>query len=277
MTTMTETLAYLHERITRRPRVMLVLGSGLGELADSIEDPVRIPFAEIPGFAPATVEGHRGMLVAGTLEGVEVIALQGRYHLYEGHPAAVVTIPVRAMAALGARTLIVTNAAGGLNPTFRAGDLMIIDDHINLMWQNPLIGPVVPGDVRFPDMSEPYDRELQAIAEQVALERGIRTVRGTYVGLSGPSYETPAEVRMLQKIGADAVGMSTVPEVIVARAAGVRVLGISLISNAAAGLSAKPLSHEEVVQAGLEARDRFISLVRGVLVEIGKLPETEPG
>lgn len=276
MTTMTETLAFLHERITRRPRVMLVLGSGLGELADRIEDPVRIPFAEIPGFAPATVEGHRGMLVAGTLEGVEVVALQGRYHLYEGHPAAVVTVPVRAMAALGARILIVTNAAGGLNRAFRAGDLMIIDDHINLMWQNPLIGPVVPGDVRFPDMSEPYDRTLQTIAEKVALERGIRTVRGTYVALSGPSYETPAEVRMLQKIGADAVGMSTVPEVIVARAAGVRVLGISLISNPAAGLSPTPLSHDEVVQAGLEARERFISLVRGVLLEIGKLPETEP-
>lgn len=275
MTTMTETLAYLHERITRRPRVMLVLGSGLGELADSIEDPVRIPFAEIPGFAPATVEGHRGMLVAGTLEGVEVVALQGRYHLYEGHPAAVVTIPVRAMAALGARTLIVTNAAGGLNPTFRAGDLMIIDDHINLMWRNPLIGPTLEGEVRFPDMSQPYDVELQRMTEEVARERGIRVVRGVYAALSGPSYETRAEIRMLRRLGADAVGMSTVPEVLVARALGIRVLGVSLISNLAAGMSDQPLSHEEVLQAGVAAAGRFASLVRGVLLRIGALPDVE--
>lgn len=262
---LTPTLEFLRERITRAPQVMLVLGSGLGALADEFEDPVAIPFADVPGFAPATVVGHSGRVVAGRLEGVECIALQGRFHLYEGHSAQVVTMPIRAMAALGASTLLITNAAGGVNPLFRPGDLMLIDDHINLMGRNPLIGAVVPGDTRFPDMSEPYDRKLQAIAEDIARERGIRTVRGVYCGLAGPSYETPAEVRMLATLGADAVGMSTVPEVIVARALGVKVLGISLISNAAAGISGEPLSHQEVMEAGRDAASRFGALVRGVL------------
>lgn len=275
ITDMTDTLTTLRERVTRRPRVMLVLGSGLGALAEEIEDPVRIPFAEIPGFAPATVKGHTGALVAGLLEGVECIALQGRYHLYEGHPPALVTLPIRAMAALGARTLIVTNAAGGINQTFRAGNLMLIDDHLNLMGRNPLMGPVVPGDERFPDMSEPYDRGLQRLAEETAVARGIQTVRGVYAAVTGPSYETPAEIRMLARLGADAVGMSTVPEVLTARALGVRVLGISLISNLAAGLSAAPLSHEEVVASGLEARGRFSSLVRGFLRGFASLPDLE--
>jgi purine-nucleoside phosphorylase len=179
------------------------------------------------------------------------------------------------MAALGARTLIVTNAAGGINHTFRAGDLMLIDDHLNFMGQNPLIGPVTPGDERFPDMTEPYDRGLQRLAEEAALERGIQTVRGVYAAVTGPSYETPAEIRMLGRLGADAVGMSTVPEVITARALGVRVLGISLITNLAAGISAAPLSHEEVMAAGLEARERFVALIRGTLLEIARLPDLE--
>lgn len=272
---LTHTLAFLHERLTRRPRVLLVLGSGLGALADEMEDAVRIPFAEIPGFAPAMVEGHRGVLVAGMLEGVECVMLQGRYHLYEGHPPEAVTLPVRAVAALGARTLIVTNAAGGVNRAFRPGDLMILDDQINFMWRNPLIGPAVPGDQRFPDMSEPYDRGLQKLAEAVALERGIRTVRGVYAAVSGPSYETPAEIRMLERFGADAVGMSTVPEALAARAMGVRVLGISLITNLAAGLTGSPLTHEEVVAAGLEAQGRFASLVRGILLRLGQMPDVE--
>jgi purine-nucleoside phosphorylase len=272
---MTETLAFLHERLTVRPRIMLVLGSGLGALADELEDAVRIPFAEIPGFPAATVAGHSGTLVSGRLEGVECIALQGRFHLYEGHPVELVTLPIRVMAALGARTLFVTNAAGGINRSFIPGDLMLIDDHLNLMGRNPLIGPVVPGDERFPDMSEPYDRGLQQLAEQVALERHVRVVRGVYAAVTGPSYETPAEIRMLATLGADAVGMSTVPEVIAARAMGVRVLGISLISNPAAGISATRLSHEEVVAAGIEARERFVSLVRGVVREIGMLPDVE--
>ncbi|MBI4410837.1 MAG: purine-nucleoside phosphorylase [Gemmatimonadetes bacterium] len=275
MPDLTPSLAYLHERITRRPRVMLILGSGMGALADELEEPVRVPFADIPGFAPATVAGHRGLLVAGRLEGVECIALQGRYHVYEGHAPDVVTLPIRVLAALGARTLLVSNAAGGVNPGFRAGDLMLLDDHINLMWRNPLIGAVVPGDERFPDMSEPYDRELQALAERVARAQGIRLVRGVYCAVAGPSYETRAEIALIRRLGADAVGMSTVPEVLVARALGVRVLGISLISNAAAGLTAKPLTHEEVLEASAAAAPRFGALIRGCLRELARLPEVE--
>ncbi|MBX6364138.1 MAG: purine-nucleoside phosphorylase [Gemmatimonadetes bacterium] len=275
MRSMTETLAFLHERLTERPRVLLILGSGLGGFADELEDAVRIPYAEIPGFPPSTVEGHKGQLVAGRAEGVECLALQGRFHLYEGHPPERLALPVRAAAALGARTLIVTNAAGGVNPAFRAGDLMLIEDHINLMGRNPLIGPVIPGDPRFPDMSEPYDRGLRAIAERVALERRIRLVRGVYLAVAGPSYETPAEVRMFRRLGADAVGMSTVPEVIVARALGVRVLGVSLITNAAAGVAATPLSHADVVAAGAEAAGRFTALLRGILTELQRLPDVE--
>jgi purine-nucleoside phosphorylase len=274
---LTDTLAFLRERFTRRPRVMLVLGSGLGALADELEDAVRVPFAEIPGFAPATVAGHAGALVAGRLEGGECVVQQGRYHLYEGHPAARVVTPIRVMAALGARTLIVTNAAGGINPSFRAGDLMLIDDHINFMGQNPLVGQLVPGDLRFPDMTEPYDGGLRRIAEEAGREREVETVRGVYAAVTGPSYETPAEIRMLGRLGADAVGMSTVPEVITARAMGVRVLGISLITNLAAGISPAPLSHEEVMAAGLEARVRFTSLVRGTLAVLSTLPDPELG
>jgi len=272
---LTPTLAYLRERITRRPRVLLVLGSGQGEAAADIQDPVRIPYAEIPGFAPATVQGHAGMLIAGTLEGVECLVMQGRYHLYEGHPPERVTIPVRVAAALGARTMIVTNAAGALRTTLQPGDLVILDDHINFMWRNPLIGPVVPGDERFPDMSRPYDSELAAIAERVALDAGIPLHRGVYCAVTGPSYETPAEIRMLQRFGADVVGMSTVPEVIVARAMGVRVLGISLVTNLCAGLSAQSLDHEEVLAIGAAAVPRLRTLLAGVLREIQRLPDVE--
>jgi purine-nucleoside phosphorylase len=262
---MQETVAYLRSRITREPRVMLVLGSGLGALADDMADAVRIPFGEIPGFHASNVAGHQGMLVAGTLEGVSAVAMQGRFHLYEGHSAQTAALPIRALRALGADTLIISNAAGGVNPELRPGDLMIIDDHVNFMWSNPLNGPVVPGDTRFPDMSAPYDAELMRIAEQVARANGMTPKRGVYFAVLGPSYETPAEIRMYAKLGADAVGMSTVPEVIAARAMGVRVLGISLITNAAAGLTGEPLTHDEVIQAGEEARPRFAALVRGVL------------
>jgi purine-nucleoside phosphorylase len=249
----------------RVPDVALILGSGLGALADEMQQATALPFADIPGFPKAAVAGHAGRLVIGTLEGVTCVALQGRFHLYEGHDAATVALPTRVMLGLGARTLIVTNAAGGVNRSFRAGDLMLIDDHINLMGSNPLVGPVVDGDTRFPDMSQPYDRALQQLAEEVALEARVRLVRGVYAAVLGPSYETPAEVRMLERIGADVVGMSTVPEVIVARAREVPVLGISLVSNAAAGISATPLSHKEVVEAGHEAQGRFAALLRGVL------------
>ncbi len=249
------------------PRVMMILGSGLGGLGDEVEDAVAVPFGEIPGFAASAVAGHRGRLVAGRLEGFPCVVMQGRFHLYEGHDPRRVGLPVRVLAALGARTLLVTNAAGGLDPRFGAGDLMLIDDHINLMGRNPLIGPAPAGEPRFPDMSAPYDRELQEVAARVALREGIGLRRGVYCALLGPSYETAAEVRMLQRLGAHAVGMSTVPEVIVARALGLRVLGISLITNPAAGLSPTPLSHADVMEAGRRASARFAALVRALLRE----------
>lgn len=258
------TVEFLQPRLPARPRVLLILGSGLGTLADELSSATSFSFDEIPGFARATVAGHRGRLVAGQLERVPCLALQGRYHLYEGHSADTVALPVRAAAALGADIMIVTNAAGGVNRTFRTGDLMIIDDHINFTWRNPLIGPVQGEEERFPDLSSPYDRELQALAERVARERKQRVVRGTYMAVLGPSYETPAEIRMCAAFGADAIGMSTVPEVLTARALGMQVLGLSLISNPAAGLG-EPLSHEEVIEAGRRASAAFAGLIRGVL------------
>ncbi len=246
----------------RRPAIALILGSGLGALADELDEPVVVPFAEIPGFPPATVAGHQGRLVAGRLEGRDVIALAGRFHIYEGHSADTVALPVRVSAALGARTLFVSNAAGGVNRTFRAGALMLIHDHINLMWRNPLIGPVRPGEERFPDMSDPYDPVLLGILRTCAEHLRLSVVEGVYAGLTGPAYETPAEVRMLERLGADAVGMSTVPEVIAARALQLRVAGVSCISNPAAGLSAAPLSHDEVLETTARVRDDFLRLVR---------------
>ena len=262
-------VAALRARITRVPDVALILGSGLGALADELGDATAIPFGDIPGFPQAAVAGHAGRLVIGELEGVACAAMQGRFHMYEGHDAATVALPVRALLELGARTLIVTNAAGGINRTFTAGDLMLIEDHINLMARNPLIGPVLEGEARFPDMSHAYDGHLRQLATRVAGEQSLQLMHGVYAAVLGPSYETPAEIRMLDRLGADAIGMSTVPEVIAARARAVPVLGISLITNLAAGLSPNPLSHEEVVAAGTEARGRFTRLIRGVLREIG--------
>jgi purine-nucleoside phosphorylase len=265
VTNISATTEFLRGRISGKPAVMLVLGSGMGALGDQIEKATRIPFGEIPGFAPSAVEGHKGMFVAGELEGVNVVALQGRFHLYEGHDASAAALPIRAMAALGARTLIVSNAAGALNTAFAPGTLMIIDDHINFMFRNPLAGPVLQGELRFPDMSQPYDVELQELAQRVALENAIPVTRGVYLAVLGPSYETPAEIGMFRKLGGDAIGMSTIPEVIAARAMGIRVLGISLITNAAAGSTGVPLSHQEVIDAGIEASGRFTTLVRGVI------------
>lgn len=255
----------IRARDARVPDVALILGSGLGALADELEDAVAIRFSDIPGFPEPGVVGHGGRLVIGILSGVTCVVLQGRFHLYEGHAASTVALPTRVMLSLGARRLLVTNAAGGINRSFRAGDLMLIEDHINMMGSNPLTGPVLDGEARFPDMSHAYDPDLLDLAADVAGAEGVGVVRGVYAAVHGPSYETPAEVRMLDQLGADAVGMSTVPEVIVARARNVPVLGISLISNAAAGISAAPLSHHEVVEAGREAGSRFASLVRGVI------------
>jgi purine-nucleoside phosphorylase len=265
-----DTITFLRERVTRAPHAILVLGSGLGGLADEIEDAVRIPFGDIPGFPRRTQElaGHAGALVVGRWNGVEVATMQGRFHLYEGWRPADVALPIRALAALGAEVMLLTNAAGGVRPGMTPGDLMIIADHINLMGANPLIGAVVPGEERFPDMSDPYDAEFRRIAEEVALELGIPVTQGVYTALSGPSYETPAEIRMLARLGADAVGMSTVPEVIVGRALGIRCLGISCITNLAAGLGGSKLSHDEVMEVGARVRDQLAALVRGVLPRI---------
>jgi len=243
------------------PVAAIVLGSGLGGLADRITNAVRVPFHEIPGFPPATVEGHAGALIAGLLDRQPVLCLAGRFHLYEAHPAAVAVFPVRLMHALGARTLIVSNAAGGIRRSFTPGTLMRIDDHINLMNRHPLVGPAHDGEPRFPDMSAPYDRAYAATLDATARQMGIPLDVGVYCGLLGPTYETPAEVRMLERLGADAVGMSTVPEVITARALGMRCVGVSLITNAAAGYTGQVLNHAEVLESARESAGRFQSLI----------------
>ncbi len=247
------------------PRVAVILGSGLGALAESVDRPVRLPYAKIPGFPRPTVHGHAGELVGGTLEGVPVLLQSGRFHLYEGHAPDMVALPVRVFAGMGIDTLVVTNAAGGLRVTFRPPLLMLIADHMNLMWRNPLVGAVATGEERFPDMSIPYDRGLRDLARQVARDEGIALEEGVYAGLLGPSYETPAEIRMLRRLGADAVGMSTVPEVLVARARGMRVLGISSITNPGAGMTTDRLSHDEVLQAGRQLAGDLERLIRGTL------------
>ncbi|MGE5761318.1 MAG: purine-nucleoside phosphorylase [Gemmatimonadota bacterium] len=249
----------------RSPKVGIILGSGLGHLADDVRQAVRVPYAEIPGFPQPSVAGHKGELVAGTLEDMPVLVQSGRFHLYEGHSVDVAGLPVRVFARLGVRTLIVTNAAGGVRPTFRSGTLMLIADHVNLMFRNPLIGPVLDGEERFPDMSDPYDAGLRALAREAAREAGIALEEGVYVGLLGPSYETPSEIRMLQRLGIDAVGMSTVPEVIVARARGLRCLGFSTITNLAAGISPTKLSHAEVLEVGGQVGRALATIVRGVV------------
>ncbi|MEX2179775.1 MAG: purine-nucleoside phosphorylase [Gemmatimonadaceae bacterium] len=248
------------------PRVGIILGSGLGGIASAIEGPTRIPYGDVPGFPAATIAGHAGELIAGTLSGTPVVALSGRFHMYEGHDAALAGFPVRVLHALGASTLIVSNAAGSARLV--PGTLMLITDHINLMFRSPLIGPVEDGDVRFPDMSQPYDPELRAIALRVAREQGIALAEGVYAGLLGPAYETRAEVRMLQTLGADAMGMSTVPEVVVARARGMRVLGVSCVTNFASGLAAAPITHDDVLETTARVAARLQQLVRGVVAAL---------
>ena len=251
------------------PVAGVILGSGLGGLARRIANPVRVPFAAVPGFPEATVSGHAGQLISGTLGGQPVIALAGRFHMYEGHDAALAGFPVRVLGALGAPVLFVSNAAGGIRPNLRAGDLMLIRDHINLMIRNPLIGPSESGDERFPDMSAPYDTGLSDSLRDRASALGFPLQEGVYCGLLGPTYETPAEVRMLSTLGADAVGMSTVPEVLVARAIGMRVAGISCITNLAAGISPHALSHADVLETTTRVAEQFESLVEGF---VGSLP-----
>lgn len=257
---------YIRQFLTGVPELALILGSGLGELADRMENPVKMAYGDIPGFPMSTVQGHQGRLVYGTLSGVSVIAMQGRFHYYEGHSMQAVTGPVRVFHELGVKTLMVTNAAGGVNTELRPGDLMLITDHLNLMGAHPLIGPNIgEWGPRFPDMSEAYSRQLQAVARQVAADRNISLREGVYAGLTGPSYETPAEIRMLRTLGADAVGMSTVPEIIVARHMGMRALGISCITNMAAGILDQPLSHDEVLETTEKAKADFTALMEGII------------
>ena len=260
--------AAIRGRIKVKPRVGIVLGSGLGGIADAIEQPIRIPYEEVPGFPPATVIGHAGELVAGTLAGTPVVALKGRFHMYEGHDASLAGFPTRVFRALGAETLIVSNAAGGAHVAMKPGTVMLIADHVNLMFRNPLIGALQPGDTRFPDMSEPYDAGLRELARSVAAEQGLELQQGVYFGLLGPTYETRAEVQMLAKLGADAVGMSTVPEVIVARAIGMRALGFSCITNLACGLAAAPITHDEVLETTASVAAQLQRLVRGIVARL---------
>ena len=265
-----EAVAAIRDRIRTWPRLGVVLGSGLGALVDAVDSPVMISYADLPHWPRSSVEGHAGRLVCGTLEGVDTLVLQGRAHHYEGYSMGRVTFPIRVMQFLGIDTLVVTNAAGGLNLSFSAGDVMLIRDHINLIGmtgQNPLRGPNDPSfGTRFPDMSQAYDSTLRALAQRVARDQGVELREGVYICLGGPSFETPADVRFLRLIGADAVGMSTVPEVTVAHHGGLRVLGLSGISNALPPEGvAHVTTHEEVLAAGRTIIPKMITIIRGVL------------
>lgn len=263
---------YIEERISIKPTIGLVLGSGLGVLADDIEHQTVISYEDIPHFPVSTVSGHEGQLVLGELEGQQVVAMQGRFHFYEGYSMQEVTFPIKVMKALGVESLFITNAAGGVNTDFNPGDLMVIRDHINQTGTNPLIGPndeeVGP---RFPDMSEVYNRSYINHVQQIAHEQNIPIQTGVYVGNSGPTYETPAEIKMLRFIGGDAVGMSTVPEAIVARHIGLEIVGISCITNMAAGILDEPLSHTDVIKTATKAQTHFIQLIKQTLKTLPKL------
>ena len=265
-------VSVVRERVSLAPQVAIILGSGLGALAGEVRADAVVPYAEIPGFPRSTVEGHAGNLLVGRLEGRAVAVMQGRAHFYEGYSLADVVFPVRVIRALGARVLLVSNAAGGVNRLWSSGDLMIIADHINFMGSNPLMGPNDPDlGPRFPDMSQAYDPDLIALAERAALAEGIAIRKGVYAGVHGPSYETPAELRMLRGWGADAVGMSTVPEVIAARHMGMRVLGITAITDMATGEQIKTVTHEDVMAVAREIEPKFIRVVKRIVREM-KLP-----
>ena len=249
-----------------RASIAVILGSGLGDFGNTLSDVRSIPYAEIPGFPSVSVQGHAGVLSTGMKGGKRILVMSGRFHAYEGHPMADVTLPVRVMAKLGVKKLIVTNAAGAVNTAFYPGDLMLITDFINLSGMNPLIGKNLSEfGPRFPDMSNAFDKSLRALALSCAGERGIPLQQGVYTWMSGPTYETPAEIRMVRIMGGDAVGMSTVPETIVANHCGMQVLGISCLTNMAAGVLDQPINHQEVMEMGLKARDRFAGLVTAVI------------
>jgi purine-nucleoside phosphorylase len=263
---LTESVAWIRTKTSQQPAIGIILGSGLGEFADTLEEREQIVTSDIPHYSRSTVEGHAGKLVFGKISDREVLAVKGRVHYYEGYSLEQVTYVVRLMRALGVRSLIVTNAAGGVNPVFSPGDLMFITSHINFFFTNPLQGPnddeLGP---RFPDMESDYDKEYISIGEKCALKLGVKTQRGVYCAGSGPTYETSAEVKMFQKIGADAVGMSTVPEVIVAKHQNMRVLGISCITNLGTGISSTPLSHEEVTITANRVKNSFQALLKEII------------
>ncbi len=262
---------FIRERINSDVDVVVVLGSGLGAFAETLEENTIVPYEEIPDFARSTVEGHSGRLVVGKLPDadLQIAVMQGRFHYYEGYSLDEVTLPIRAFGAMGVKKLVLTNAAGGVNQSFKAGDLMLINDHINLMMKSPLRGQHDNrlGD-RFPDMSEVYSKEYRRIAKESATELNLRLTEGVYMSLQGPNYETPAEIRMMRLLGADAVGMSTVPEAIVARQMGMKTLGISLITNAAAGIEDAPINHTEVMEMGHRVSAQFCELLTKVLVRM---------
>lgn len=261
-----EAKQFIENKIKEMPEVGLILGSGLGVLADEITEAVKIPYSDIPHFPVSTVEGHAGMFVFGKLSGRSVVAMQGRFHYYEGYSQQQTTFPVRVMKALGVINLLLTNAAGGVNTGFKPGDLMILTDHLNMSGNNPLIGKNMDEmGPRFPDMSEVYSRKLVAGIEAEGTRLNIPLQKGVYVIMSGPSYETPAEIRMLRTLGADAVGMSTVPEAIIANHCGMAVAGISCITNMAAGILDQPLNHQEVMETAEMVKIRFIELVKGIV------------
>ena len=260
-----ETASWLKQRMTTSPKTAIILGTGLGQLASEITDKYEFPYNEIPNFPVSTVEGHAGKLIFGKLGGKDIMAMEGRFHFYEGCDMKEVTFPERVMYELGIETLFVSNASGGMNPNFVIGDLMIIDDHINFFPEHPLRGKNFPTGPRFPDMHEAYDKQLRDLADQIAKEKGIRVVHGVYVGVSGPTFETPAEYKMYHRLGGDAVGMSTVPEVIVARHCGIKVFGMSIITDL--GLEDQPVevSHEEVQVAANKAQPLMTEIMREII------------
>lgn len=266
-TQLDEAVNQIRSKTKAHPKLAIILGSGLGPFAEAVQNPTTISTSSIPNYPPSTVEGHAGKWIFGDIEGKAILAMKGRVHSYEGYPLQKVTFPLQLMAQLGIEKLIITNAAGGHNPRFAPGDLMLITDHINLMFDNPLIGPNELGS-RFPDMCEPYNSELIALAERTALDLGIKLQKGVLASLKGPTYETAAEVKMLQCLGADAGTMSTVPEVIAAVSRGIKVLGISCITNLGTGMSPQKLSHDEVTAVAEMVKDKFSRLIRGIISRI---------
>ena len=255
-----------------KPEVGIVLGSGLGVFVDQIDNKIIIPYNDIPHFKKTTVEGHAGQMILGTINGVHIVALQGRFHLYEGLEMEEVVFPVRLLAHLGIKKLILTNAAGGVNLNYRPGDLVIIEDHINLMGKNPLTGPNDNSmGPRFPDMSEAYNQELNTVLEKVSASAGKKLARGVYVGVQGPTYETPAEIRMFRILGGDMVGMSTVPETIAAHHLGIKVCGISCITNMGAGIVKQQLKHEDIKDEAMKAMDHFSFILKKAIAEFSKI------